>query len=206
MEWFSSDTHFGHLNIIRLCNRPFKDLDEMHRVLKQNWNEKVAPEDTVYFLGDFCLGQASLSRKILQQLHGKKILIMGNHDKESKIPKECFESICTRMTYTLGDQDLILCHYPYRHTPEEEQDALQKGYKVKFYERRPVDEGGWLIHGHVHEKWKVKRKMINVSVEVWDYSPISVEELKKIITSETEVDPTILDNSNVYIPDGGDNL
>ena len=53
-NWYTSDTHFNHFNIIQYCDRPFHTLDEMHKVLIGNWNSLVSKEDTVYFLGDFC--------------------------------------------------------------------------------------------------------------------------------------------------------
>ena len=52
--FFTSDTHFGHANIIKYCNRPFSSLEEMNSTIIRNWNEMVKPEDTVFFLGDFC--------------------------------------------------------------------------------------------------------------------------------------------------------
>ena len=54
--WFTSDTHFSHCNIIKYCNRPFKDVDEMNKILIQNWNNVVRPDDIVWHLGDFALG------------------------------------------------------------------------------------------------------------------------------------------------------
>ena len=36
MIYFTSDTHFFHSNIINLCDRPFKNVDEMNRVLIRN--------------------------------------------------------------------------------------------------------------------------------------------------------------------------
>ena len=51
--WFTSDTHFDHKNIIKYCNRPFKDIDEMNAELERRWNAVVAPGDRVFHLGDF---------------------------------------------------------------------------------------------------------------------------------------------------------
>src|SRR5882724_4671195 len=109
--WFTSDQHFCHKNIIRLCNRPFADLDEMHRTLKEKWNAKVGPQDLVYVIGDFSFCQKTEAHKILQALNGKKILIQGNHDKEKSIPTEDFEEIVTKKQITLSDgTNVLLCH------------------------------------------------------------------------------------------------
>ena len=54
--WLISDTHFDHANIIKYCNRPFKDVDEMNNTIWQNWNSVVDADDIVYHLGDFALG------------------------------------------------------------------------------------------------------------------------------------------------------
>ena len=51
--WWASDYHFSHHNIIRYCGRPFKDIEEMNATIIARHNERVKPDDTVFFLGDF---------------------------------------------------------------------------------------------------------------------------------------------------------
>ena len=45
-----------------------------------HWNSVIGKDDTVFHLGDFCLGGAAEWTKILDRLNGKIYLIMGNHD------------------------------------------------------------------------------------------------------------------------------
>ena len=78
--FFTSDTHFNHANIISFCNRPFKDVEQMNEVMIANWNHVIGKDDSVFHLGDFCLGGAAEWTKILDRLNGKIYLIMGNHD------------------------------------------------------------------------------------------------------------------------------
>ena len=56
-QWFSADLHFGHANIIRYCDRPFADVDEMNWRLVRRWNATVAPTDEVWVLGDVAMGR-----------------------------------------------------------------------------------------------------------------------------------------------------
>ena len=78
--FFTSDTHFNHNNIIQYCQRPFKSSDEMNEAMIDNWNSVVGEDDTVFHLGDFCLGCAEEWNKTLNRLNGRIYLILGNHD------------------------------------------------------------------------------------------------------------------------------
>ena len=79
--FFTADTHFGHKNIIKYCNRPFASLDEMNETLIENWNKVVSLEDTVYILGDFAYCSKTSVEDFLKRLNGEKHLISGNHER-----------------------------------------------------------------------------------------------------------------------------
>ena len=80
MDYFTSDMHYGHANIIDYCNRPFESLDEMTNEMVNRWNEIVTEDDTVYVVGDVFLCPTSEGESIVKRLNGRKILIKGNHD------------------------------------------------------------------------------------------------------------------------------
>src|SRR5580698_1315212 len=81
--WFTSDTHFGHKNILDYEKeaRPFNTVEGMNEQLIANWNETVNKKDIVFHLGDFAFGAVNVA--IADRLHGNKRLVMGNHDCHS---------------------------------------------------------------------------------------------------------------------------
>ena len=78
-----SDTHFNHANVIKYCNRPFEDVEQMNETLIKNWNETVSNNDVVIHLGDVGFGKKEEIAAIIKRLNGRKILIKGNHDNWS---------------------------------------------------------------------------------------------------------------------------
>ena len=77
------DCHFGHRNIIKYCNRPFANAEEMTEGLIKNWNSVVGKNDIVYVVGGFALCGKQKIIEIGKQLNGRKRLILGNHDQAS---------------------------------------------------------------------------------------------------------------------------
>lgn len=75
--WLTADLHIGHFNIIRYCERPFKDLNTMHDTIIKKWNEYVSEKDIVYILGDlgFVKGSGNVISEVVERLKGHKILI-----------------------------------------------------------------------------------------------------------------------------------
>jgi calcineurin-like phosphoesterase family protein len=79
--WFTADLHLGHRNIIDYCNRPFATVEQMNETIVARWNERVAPEDTAWLLGDVAMGRLDKTLPLLARLNGRKYLVAGNHDR-----------------------------------------------------------------------------------------------------------------------------
>lgn len=176
MIWFTSDLHFWHKNIIQFCNRPWIDLESMHKGLIQTWNLLVKPDDEIWILGDFAFCGPGKIKQITSQLNGKKCLIRGNHDHEIKPHRNDlgFELIVDVHVMEIAGQRVCLSHYPFLNQEHDERKEFKIGARWE-------DHGQWLLHGHVHQSWTIKNRMINVGVDVWDYTPISINKIEEII-------------------------
>lgn len=175
--YFTSDLHLGHEKVIGFCNRPFQTTEEMDEALVQNWNSRVQPQDTVYCLGDMCFHKPSIGVPILKRLAGNKILVQGNHDKYSRTQYNAagFSIVMDEIKLRLNGITFLLSHYPYW-----DKDATDANDQ-RYFERRPIYRGNWLLCGHIHDKWKVKDKQINVGVDQWGYAPMSFIEIERIV-------------------------
>ena len=132
MNFYLADMHFGHKNIITYDNRPYSTTQEMDRALIANWNDVVTDNDTVYVLGDmFWITEDA--EKIIQQLKGKKVLIVGNHDKCATTLNmiKYWEYCADTAIVQEGKQFVVLSHYP-----------------IMFY--RNMYRGWYHFYGHIH--------------------------------------------------------
>lgn len=168
MIYLTSDSHWSHHNIIRYCNRPFEDVHHMNKVLTENWNSVVGPEDTVYHLGDVAFAPF---KKFLPYLNGKIILIQGNHDRK-KILAGCDLEIHRNLDLEYEGYKFNLNHRPVLDI--EIHDPFRDSEQYLEIDKNAYD---YILVGHVHEKWKYLNKNINVGVDVWDFRPISIDEL-----------------------------
>lgn len=169
MIFYTADQHFGHKNIIKFCNRPFKDIKEMDEVLIENWNNRVMADDTVYLLGDLIFRSDKHASWYIEKLNGIKHLILGNHDY--KWIKNCnlqkyFASVSTYIEINDGETRLAISHYP----------MLSWGGAAR---------GTLHIHAHVHnnregfvfETLQQMDNAFNAGVEINEYKPVTLEEL-----------------------------
>ena len=136
MNYYISDLHIGHENIILYDNRPFANLDEMNRAIIENWNSRVKPEDTAYILGDFIWLKEEEWAFYVEQLVGNKVLIVGNHDPKQFSPatQKMFSEITPFKEIKDSGHHLTLCHYP-----------------IPFF-RAGSAENSYMLYGHVHQK------------------------------------------------------
>jgi len=164
MRFYVSDNHFGHFRIIQYCKRPYETAEQMDADMIAKWNAVVTNDDEVWHLGDFAMSYDH-AKTIVPQLNGRKILILGNHDKSSQQMREIgFAEAHQSWKLKIGFKSVTLMHRPRPLT----------GY----------DAGKWLLHGHVHNhepKVDLENKRINLSVEWWNYSPVPEIEIAKII-------------------------
>jgi calcineurin-like phosphoesterase family protein len=185
-NYFTSDTHFAHGNIIKYCGRPFRDVAHMDAELVRRWNERVKPEDTVFHLGDFQFknspggnqdeGLALANKDVYwKQLNGHIVHIRGNHDNNN-----ARKSILTHAVVSYGGFTVGLCH-----DPADFQESTEY-CKIDF----------WLV-GHVHQNWRhrwvgyqFEKLQINVGVDMWRFMPITMDEILKYRTGVTKQQDT----------------
>ena len=149
-----SDTHFGHKNIIKYSNMPFKDINEMNETLISNWNKEISPDDNVYHLGDISFYKKSELLNILSRLNGNIYLVLGNHDRQFKTIKEWMDTGFFKEVYfeSMIKNDILFSH-------------------------KPIDSKLINIHGHVHIEKEYKDFTCTsacVCIERINYTPIDL--------------------------------
>jgi len=142
MRYYISDLHFFHesLNHAMDC-RGFENCDAMHEYMIAQWNNKVRKNDEVVILGDFSIGKADKTTEILQQLQGKKYLVIGNHDyflNDKSFDRSLFQSIDYYKEMHDNNRKVILSHYPV----------------MCYHGQNRVTNAGnpttYMLYGHVH--------------------------------------------------------
>lgn len=176
--FFTSDTHFGHTNIIEYCDRPWRGSMEMDEGLIERWNDTVRPEDRVFHMGDFALGlQPDQILGILRRLNGSKFIIPGNHDERTIarrpsffIGPGLFENIYLGMReQKVNGQRIIMCHF-----------------SMKVWNKS--HHGAWHLYGHSHGGLKDDPNSLSMDVgvdAVPGYRPISFDEVAARMARKT---------------------
>jgi calcineurin-like phosphoesterase family protein len=167
--FFASDHHFHHANILTFKRddgtplREFESVSHMNEHIVNCHNSVVKPGDKTYFLGDVCMDRKGRGLEILARMNGEKVLIKGNHDQ------------CKAADYLRYFKDIRGSHQfdglIMTHIPIHAESLARWGLNV---------------HGHLH--YNVvrmplsqipDRRYFNVGMERINYTPISLEEIKK---------------------------
>ena len=165
MIYFTADLHLGHNGIIRMRKRPFKNAEEMNRVLIANINSLVRKEDDLYILGDLAhkldLQQAN---ELIKKIHGRLFLLRGNHDK--LYDETLFAGIYDYLERSFNGHDYVMMHYP-----------LLSWKKMR--------NGSIMLHGHIHSD--ESHNLLNrengifrydVGVDANGYFPVSLMQIE----------------------------
>lgn len=191
MIYYTSDLHIGHSNIIKYCNRPWSNVDDMNKALIENINERCGPSDTLVVLGDIAMGKRDETVPLVSGIQCKVELIPGNHDychlmffhkKESSkysVYTQCMK-VCLPIRHTsICGVPFTLCHFPYY----DDGTLDHEGRDCSKWAAEDI--GDPLLCGHVHDLWDTSFStqgslMINVGVDVRGYKPISEIEIYEI--------------------------
>ena len=203
--FFTSDTHFGHANILNLGDgRPFDDIYDHNEGLISRWNQVVQPDDSVWHLGDVALGKIADTLPLVARLNGNKVLFPGNHDRISSamsksqnerfgpIYSQYFEDIMpeivqTRFSLNSGwdaSELITVSHYP---------PVGDSGLSDRYSALRPAHTPGAVyIAGHTHtrDRFTITDQgaiIINVGVDARDFAPVSLDVVMSDISDARRV-------------------
>lgn len=177
--FFTADSHFGHANVIRHCDRPWVALEEHDEALTNLWNAFVPKKALVYHLGDFAMfgkqedgtPRMKLYRRTRMRLNGKIILVSGNHDQMSADTLSCFSEVHNLLDRKINGYHFTLCHYP----------LLAWNRSVhNFKHPNDLKKCSIMLHGHCHNRlYRDNPYRLDVGVDGWDYTPVHIDEIIK---------------------------
>ena len=155
----------------------------MNDDLIRRWNTVVGPDDEVIIVGDLAMGRLEESLAYVSLLNGHKRLVPGNHDRmfgchgtkyanmvQRYLDAGIDEVLDEQIEITINGDPFLVCHFPYKGDSKE-------GHEDRYQEKRPKDQGMFLIHGHTHGLWRKSGRMIDVGVDAWGGRPVSEHEL-----------------------------
>lgn len=144
--------------------RGFASAADMDEAIVENWNSTVPKGHTVYVLGDISFAKPGRTIDLLQELHGRLILVRGNHDRHFKdyVYQSRFESWHDFLEQRIDGKQVIMCHYPL---------AV---WRNSHY-------GTWHLHGHSHGSLAERGRRLDVGMDVHGLRPVSFEQVREIM-------------------------
>lgn len=183
--WVTSDSHFGHDNIVGFCHRP----EDHEQVMIAEWRAHVPDDATVLHLGDLCYKSNGFFKHIVAKelTGGRKLLIKGNHDRNTrKFYNAAGFQMARPFKIALNQfRDLA----PATRADEAEGLFLDDGWLTVSFSHYPWNEaeeglmpnGHTRLHGHIHNSGYSRDAFvpfipnhINLSVEQTKYRPVNL--------------------------------
>lgn len=168
----TGDMHIGHKNVLKLSNRPFKDIEHHDQSIINNYNKIVGKDDICYILGDISWNQSlSEYKRIFNELNGQKYVILGNHDSRKTLLR------CEKEGLILG---------------VSESKVIRCGTKLIYLSHLPCRQwagyfkGYYHFYAHTHGNLEDYKQSTDVGVDCWEYGPVSIEEVLNYIDTECE--------------------
>jgi calcineurin-like phosphoesterase family protein len=159
----------------------------MNATLIDRYNAMIKPDQICLWVGDAFFMPFGAAAEVMKRLNGQKVLIRGNHDRSTRSIRLGFMAVFNELTFQLAERSIRVNHYPYWKNSDQFRKTLESSPLAlarfdKMIKRRPKKiKGEILIHGHVHGKKRVRENMINVGVDAWEYAPVSIKEIEKLI-------------------------
>jgi calcineurin-like phosphoesterase family protein len=183
--FFTSDWHIGHANSIKFDERPFQDLTQMHAALIRNYNAQVPENGICYFLGDIATHASELTKEILSKLRGTKVIIVGNHDKNSNaLYLMGFDVVLNNATIYIQGERVTMSHCPLRGVFREDVSDMKGGVEGDNWHGENKNqafsienEGQFHLHGHIHspnggKSTRLLGRQFDVGVPANKYRPV----------------------------------
>lgn len=165
MIWVCADLHLNHKNVIHM-GRDFPTLEDHNNFVIEQYNKVVHDDDLVYILGDLVFSPAAPAIELVKRLKGRKILILGNHDRLTNAQYREMGIIEVINHPVYYSSSIILSHEPVI-------EAFNNPYVYN-------------IHGHLHHSYIDAENYINVNIEMNDYKPVDLRILQEKIDKNTK--------------------
>lgn len=169
-DYFTSDTHYGHANIIKYSSRQFASVSEMNDAIVKNINDKVRENDTLYHLGDFAMGGQQNVFEFRSRIKCKNVvLILGNHDNRKVVNTPgLFSRVYDLYEYKGGNRSIVLCHYAMK--------VWNKAHHGYFH-----------LYGHSHGTLPDDPNSLSfdIGVDCHQMKPLSLQEIEEIMAKKT---------------------
>jgi len=174
-HFWTADWHFDHKNIMKYSNRPFKNIREMNQVILSNVLKKVGKDDVLHVIGDLSMKKKQFAYYALKTMRHAGIvleLIKGNHDNhwDTSTLYEYFHRISNMKDMKVDGQKITMCHFP------------MISWNCSHF-------GAWMLHGHHHNSIiqdKFKGKIMNVSIDTNNFTPVSVNEIREFMEHRSD--------------------